>query len=112
VTGATLGLQLSYEGTGSNGQGSEVLVPAWFFTIEGETTPTAIVAIDPAFLGTPDIDPGFTGSSGSAGSGGGGTGGGGTVGSATAQPGSVGPGSGTSPLPPQPATVPPAKPSS
>ncbi|MDQ1496170.1 MAG: hypothetical protein QOG69_2653 [Actinomycetota bacterium] len=106
VTGATLGLQLSYEGNGSNGLGSEVLVPAWFFTIEGETTPTPVIAIDPAFLGTPEIDPGFTGSSGSSG------GGGGTVGSATAQPGSVGPGFSTSPLPPQPVTVPPAKPSS
>ena len=106
VTGATLGLQLSYEGNGSNGPGSEVLVPSWFFTIEGSSTPTPVVAIDPAFLGTPEIDPGFTGSSGSS------TGGSGTVGSATAQPGSVGPGFSTSPLPPQPVTVPPAKPSS
>jgi hypothetical protein len=105
VTGATLGLQLSYEGNGSNGQGSEVLVPAWFFTIEGDTTPTAVIAIDQAFLGVPEIDPGFTGSGGTSG------GGSGTVGSATAQSGSVGAVT-TSPLPPQPATVPPGKPSS
>jgi hypothetical protein len=47
VTGASIGLQLTYEGSGI---GSALLVPAWFFTVEGWTSPTAVIAVDPAFL--------------------------------------------------------------
>jgi hypothetical protein len=64
VTGATLGLLMSYDG---DGIGSEVLVPAWFFSIEGSASPTAEIAVDPSFLEQPQpqpqpLDSGWTGS--------------------------------------------------
>jgi hypothetical protein len=31
-----------------------MLVPAWLFQVRGETTPIAVVAVEPAFLGLPD----------------------------------------------------------
>jgi hypothetical protein len=47
VTGATLGLQLRWDGTGN------LLVPAWFFSTEGSTWPIAIVAVDASFIDSP-----------------------------------------------------------
>ncbi len=55
VTGASLGLQLTYDGSGA---GAEILVPSWLFTIDGSTSPTAVIAIDPAYLAGPDELPG------------------------------------------------------
>ena len=55
VTGASLGLQLTYDGAGA---GAEILVPSWLFTIDGSTSPTAVIAIDPAYLAGPDESPG------------------------------------------------------
>lgn len=55
VTGASLGLQLTYDGSGA---GAEILVPSWLFTIEGSTSPTPVIAIDPAYLAGPDDSPG------------------------------------------------------
>ena len=49
VTGATLGLTQTL----STDRGV-LLVPAWLFQVRGETTPTAVVAVEPAFLGRPD----------------------------------------------------------
>jgi hypothetical protein len=49
VTGATLGLTQAY----STDRGV-LLVPAWLFQVRGETTPVAVVAVEPAFLGVPD----------------------------------------------------------
>jgi hypothetical protein len=54
VTGAVLGLQLEYDATGS---GSNILVPAWFFTIADSSYPTTAIAIDPSFLGDQAIPP-------------------------------------------------------
>jgi hypothetical protein len=75
ITGAVLGLQLEYDATGN---GSNILVPAWFFTVADSTYPTTVIAVDPSFLGDQTIPPvgeasavsgsGF--SAGSAGSGG------------------------------------------
>jgi hypothetical protein len=48
VTGATLGLTQAY----STDHGV-LLVPAWLFQVRGETTPVAVVAVEPAFLGVP-----------------------------------------------------------
>ena len=55
VTGASLGLQLTYDGSGA---GAEILVPSWLFSIEGSTNPTPVIAIDPAYLAGPDESPG------------------------------------------------------
>jgi hypothetical protein len=61
ITGATLGLQLHWDGAGS------LLVPAWFFATEGSSQPIGIVAVDPAFIddpapaGTIDVSPGTVG---------------------------------------------------
>jgi len=49
VTGATLGLTQAY----STDRGI-LLVSAWLFQVRGETTPIAVVAVEPAFLGRPD----------------------------------------------------------
>jgi hypothetical protein len=54
VTGAVLGLQLEYDGTGS---GSNILVPAWFFTVADSTSPTTAIAVDPSFLGDQAVPP-------------------------------------------------------
>jgi hypothetical protein len=86
VTGAVLGLQLEYDATGS---GSNILVPAWFFTVADSTYPTTVIAVDPSFLGEQAVPPmgrasAVTGS------------GGGAAGSAVAVP----------PQPPQPAQPP------
>jgi hypothetical protein len=88
VTGAVIGLQVQYDASGAttNGDGatvggSNILVPTWFFTVEGSTDPLTVIAIDPSFLGDQTIPPvgaasasatsgGFEGSGGgSAGSG-------------------------------------------
>lgn len=58
VTGATLGLALRWDGSGT--VGSEVLVPSWFFSIEGSTEPLPWVAVQDAYLGDPTPDPGVT----------------------------------------------------
>jgi hypothetical protein len=55
VTGASLGLQLTYDGSGV---GAEILVPSWLFTTEGSTSPLPVIAIDPAYLAGPDESPG------------------------------------------------------
>jgi hypothetical protein len=67
VTGAVLGLQLQYDATGS---GSNILVPAWFFTVADSTYPTTVIAVDPSFLGDQAIPP-VGGASAVSGSGGG-----------------------------------------
>ena len=81
VTGGRLGLSLRWDG-GSGG--SPVLVPAWFLTVRGETSPLVLVAVDPRYLAeptpqtttgtnpatSPSAAPGATGAGGSAGSGG------------------------------------------
>jgi hypothetical protein len=73
VTGAVLGLELSFDGIGA---GSEVLVPAWFFSTEGSTYPTTAIAVDPSFLADPTVPSGSADTgSGSAGSGSAGSGG-------------------------------------
>lgn len=88
VTGAVIGLQLQYNASGattsadgSTTGGSNILVPTWFFTVEGSTDPLTVIAVDPSFLGDQTIPPvggapaastsaGFTGAGGgSAGSG-------------------------------------------
>ena len=58
VTGAVIGLQLQYNATGattaadgSTVGGSNILVPTWFFTVEGSTDPLTVIAVDPSFLG-------------------------------------------------------------
>ncbi|MEP7191437.1 MAG: hypothetical protein ABI903_01075, partial [Actinomycetota bacterium] len=73
VTGATLGLTQAY-----STDHAILLVPAWLFQVRGETTPVAVVAVKPAFLGVPDQPS---------------AGGGQTSGT---EPGSIGGGSGTS----------------
>ncbi len=62
ITGGTLGLQLRLDA------GEPVLVPAWFFTVDGSAEPIPVVAVDPAY-----IDDGATsgGGRGQAGVGGG-----------------------------------------
>jgi hypothetical protein len=47
VTGATLGLQLDYDGRRA------VLVPAWLFDVRDQPEPAVQIAVDPSFLGTP-----------------------------------------------------------
>ncbi len=54
ITGAVLGLQLEYDATGS---GSDIMVPTWFFTVDGSTYPTTVIAVDPSFLGDQAIPP-------------------------------------------------------
>ncbi|HEY5199277.1 MAG TPA: hypothetical protein VIJ31_00055 [Acidothermaceae bacterium] len=58
VTGAVIGLQVQYNATGatttadgSSSGGSNILVPTWFFTVEGSTDPLTVIAVDPSFLG-------------------------------------------------------------
>jgi len=58
VTGAVIGLQVQYNATGattaadgSTRGGSNILVPTWFFTVEGSTDPLTVIAVDPSFLG-------------------------------------------------------------
>ena len=86
ITGAVLGLQLEYDATGN---GSNILVPAWFFTVADSTYPTTVIAVDPSFLGDQAIPP-VGGASAVSGSGGG------AAGSGVAVP----------PLPPEPAQPP------
>ena len=47
VTGAKLGLMLDQDQKGS------ILVPAWLFTIDGQSQPVAQLAIDPAYVAQP-----------------------------------------------------------
>jgi hypothetical protein len=58
VTGATLGLLLEYDGSTASSQGAQLLVPAWFFDVQGATAPNAIDAIDPAFIAPAVVIPG------------------------------------------------------
>ena len=58
VTGAVIGLQVEYNGSGattaadgSTSGGSNIMVPTWFFTVEGSTYPLTVIAVDPSFLG-------------------------------------------------------------
>jgi len=58
VTGAVIGLQVQYDASGatttadgSTSGGSNILVPTWFFTVEGSTDPLTVIAVDPSFLG-------------------------------------------------------------
>jgi hypothetical protein len=58
VTGAVIGLQVQYNASGattaadgSTSGGSNILVPTWFFTVEGQTDPLTVIAVDPSFLG-------------------------------------------------------------
>lgn len=72
VTGATLGLLAEWDG---RSDGPNVLVPAWFFTVDDSPYPLPVVAVDPAFIATPTPDSGSqngdgTTSSGSSASGG------------------------------------------
>ncbi|HSF26281.1 MAG TPA: hypothetical protein VLC50_02060, partial [Actinomycetes bacterium] len=89
VTGATFGLSLEQTTDGP------LLVPAWLFEVAGSPDPIAVVAVDPAFWGSPDdpvppsSDPG--GSGGGSGSSG----------------GSVGGGAGVEPVPPSGPSGPP-----
>lgn len=48
ITGATLGLMLEHDAKGA------LLVPAWLFTVDGQSDPVAQIAIDPAYLSPPD----------------------------------------------------------
>ena len=48
VTRAALGLVLERDAQGA------ILVPAWLFTIEGQSEPAAQIAIDPSYLAPPD----------------------------------------------------------
>jgi hypothetical protein len=47
VTGAALGLMMDQDQAGA------ILVPAWLFDVEGQSRPTAQIAIDPAYLAPP-----------------------------------------------------------
>ncbi|HEY5051035.1 MAG TPA: hypothetical protein VII50_09045 [Acidothermaceae bacterium] len=91
VTGAVIGLQVQYDASGattsadgSTSGGSNILVPTWFFTVEGSTDPLTVIAVDPSFLGDQTIPPVGAASAGSASGGftgsGGGSAGSGTVG--------------------------------
>ena len=51
VTGATLGLAQAYDA------GTEILVPAWLFTVTGSDDPVAVVAVERRYLGDPNPDP-------------------------------------------------------
>jgi hypothetical protein len=110
VTGAVIGLQVEYNGSGattaadgSTSGGSNILVPTWFFTVEGSTSPLTVIAVDPSFLGdqTPIPPIGAPAASTSAGFSGSGGGSAGSAGSGTVAvpPSAVGPA-----LPPAPAT--------
>ena len=88
VTGAVIGLQIEYnasgEATSADGTtsgGSNILVPTWFFTVEGSTDPLTVVAVDPSFLGDQTIPP--VGASAGSTSGGTSGSGGGSAGSGT-----------------------------
>ena len=63
VTGATLGLMLSYDSV------DPVLVPAWLFTVDGWTDPMPVIAVTDQYLGGATPSPG-SGSGSSPGSGG------------------------------------------
>lgn len=63
VTGATLGLLATWDGGSA---GPNVLVPAWFFTVEGSSYPLPAVAVDPAFIAAPTPDAGVGSGAGSA----------------------------------------------
>src|SRR5450631_1095228 len=82
VTGAVIGLQIQFNASDATAKagsptsgGSNILVPTWFFTVEGSTDPLTVIAVDPSFLGDQTIPPvegsagstsgGFTGSGGS-----------------------------------------------
>jgi hypothetical protein len=91
VTGAVIGLQVQYNATGattatdgSTSGGSNIMVPTWFFTVEGSTDPLTAIAVDPSFLGDqtpipPVGAPAASTSAGFAGSGGGASANSGTV---------------------------------
>ena len=63
VTGATLGLQMWWEGS------APILVPTWLFTVTGWSDPLTMIAVQDSYLADPTTDPGGSGSSpGSSGS--------------------------------------------
>jgi hypothetical protein len=86
VTGATLGLSQAY-----GMDRGILLVPAWLFHVGGQSTPVAVLAVQPAFLGQPEPSSPIGGPivGGQPGNAGGGSGSGGS------QPGSAGSGSGS-----------------
>ena len=92
VTGAVIGLQVEYNASGattaadgSTSGGTNIMVPTWFFTVEGSTDPLTVIAVDPSFLGDqnpiPPVAPASAGatSGGFEGSGGGASANSGTV---------------------------------
>lgn len=82
ITGAELGLVSAYDGD------EQILVPAWFFSVEGSTDPLTVVAVADRYLADPE-PVGGTGS------------GGGSVGGSSGSP--VPPGEPASPQPAPPA---------
>ncbi|MFN8146686.1 MAG: hypothetical protein U0R76_04380 [Candidatus Nanopelagicales bacterium] len=85
ITGADLGLVSAYDGD------EQVLVPAWFFSVDGSTDPVTVVAVADRYLADPE-PVGGTGS------------GGGSVGGSSGSGGSaIPPGEPASPEPAQPA---------
>jgi hypothetical protein len=85
VTGAVIGLQVEYNATGATTAtdgtttgGSNIMVPTWFFTVEGSTDPLTVIAVDPSFLGDQTPIP-TVGAATSEGSGGGASANSGTV---------------------------------
>ena len=52
VTGASVGLSLVWPADYEKGEA--YLLPAWFFTIEGEPTPAVVVAVPSRYRGEPD----------------------------------------------------------
>jgi hypothetical protein len=89
VTGARIGLLLSYDASSSApGPGVELAVPAWFFTVADDAAEPAVIAIDPSFLAPPAQPEPTNGPDGLPGSG------------SDGSPGSVTGGTPTSPYPP------------
>ncbi len=85
MTGAVIGLQIEYNASDATAKagsptsgGSNILVPTWFFTVEGSTDPLTVIAVDPSFLGDQTIPP-VDGSAGSTSGGFSGSGGAGTT---------------------------------
>lgn len=82
ITGTELGLVSAYDGD------EQILVPAWFFTVEGSTDPLTVVAVADRYLADPEPVGGTSS-------------GGGSVGGSSGSP--IPPGEPASPEPAQPA---------
>jgi len=52
VTGATLGLQVQHEGNYDK-TGSDIMVPAWFYTTKGSDYPIVLIAVSPSLIAGP-----------------------------------------------------------